>query len=263
VIDGQAPPGAAEAPNPDGFRLSRLPEDSRQRAVASQIKQYIAENGLRPGDRLPGEEWFAAALGVGRPLVREALKGLEAVGAVETRRGVGRFVGSFDAAAYVSHFTAEVLIHSFSERELAEARCLLEIASIAEALERLTAEDRDEIGRCLNDMRERIGRGESYIDADFGMHRIIVRRADNRLITAILEAIYELGLARGRGVSVGDAALAAQDLAEHEAIARAVIARNARAAQASLMAHFDTTARRLGFAPHWREVFGPAARRTD
>lgn len=230
-----------------------LPAVSRQREVADRIKRYITEHELQPGDRLPGEEWFASALGVGRPLVREALKGLEAVGAVEVRKGVGRFVGTFEAESYVRHFTTEVLIQSFTERELTEARCLLEIAAISEAIERLTDDDLAEIDRLLAGMKERAARGEPYTDEDLGMHRVIMGRADNRLVAAMLDAMYALGAARLHQ-KARNPAQAAEDLAEHEAIARAVRARDGRAARVALMRHFETTARRLGFTPSWREL---------
>jgi GntR family transcriptional repressor for pyruvate dehydrogenase complex len=239
----------------NGFgRLRRLPELSRQRDVAAQIKEYIAENALKPGDRLPGEEWFASELGVGRPLVREALKGLEAVGAVETRKGIGRFVGTFEAETYLSHFTTEVLIQSFQSRELAEVRCLLEIAAVAEVVERLTDEDRAELVRLLDEMRSKIARGELHAAEDFAMHRVIMSRADNRFIVAMLDAIYALSVAHGAAVLRPE--FAAQDLAEHEAIVQAILSRDGEAARAALMAHFETTALRTGFHPLWRHVFG-------
>ena len=235
-------------------KLRRLPALSRQRDVAAQIKEYIARHGLKPGDQLPGEEWFAAELGVGRPLVREVLKGLEAVGAVETRKGIGRFVGAFEAETYLSHFTTEVLIQSFEARELVEVRCLLEIAAVAAVVDRLTDEGREELVRLLAGMRERIARGEVYVAEDFGMHRAIMRHADNRFIVAMLDAIYALSVAHGRTVFRAESAV--QDLAEHEAIVAAILARDGEAARAALMAHFETTARRTGIQPLWRHVFG-------
>jgi GntR family transcriptional repressor for pyruvate dehydrogenase complex len=238
-------------------QLRRLPALSRQRDVAAQIKDYIARNELKPGDQLPGEEWFASELGVGRPLVREVLKGLEAVGAVETRKGVGRFVGAFEAETYLSHFTTEVLIQSFEARELVEVRCLLEIAAVADVVDRLTDESREELVRLLEGMRERIARGEVYVAEDFGMHRTIMRHADNRFIVAMLDAIYALSIAHGAAVFRPESA--AQDLAEHEAIVAAILARDGEAARAALMAHFETTARRTGFHPLWRHVFGATA----
>ena len=48
--------------------------DSRMHEVESRIREYITENAFPPGHKLPGEAWFAAQLGVGRPLVREAMR---------------------------------------------------------------------------------------------------------------------------------------------------------------------------------------------
>ncbi|MGH2560459.1 MAG: FadR/GntR family transcriptional regulator [Thermomicrobiales bacterium] len=236
------------------YQIRPLSTVSRQEEVATRIKEYIEENGLRPGDRVPGEAWFAEQLGVGRPLIREALKGLEAVGAVEARKGVGRFVGTFEAESYLRHFTTEVLIHSFSERELTEARCVLEIAAVGEAVERLTDEDLTEIRRLFESMRESAARGERNTDGDLGMHRVIMGRIDNRFFAAMLDAIYALAVARVAENYSSEKVQ--QDLAEHEAIMRAVVARDGPAARRALMAHFETTAQRLGFAPRWRDLFG-------
>ncbi|MGH2535491.1 MAG: FadR/GntR family transcriptional regulator [Thermomicrobiales bacterium] len=245
--------GRAAAPAVE-YQLQPLSTVSRQEEVAVRIKEYIAKNGLRPGDRVPGESWFAEQLGVGRPLVREALKGLEAVGAVEARKGVGRFVGAFEAESYLRHFTTEVLIHSFSERELTEARCVLEIAAVGEAVERLTDEDLAEIRHLFESMRESAARGERNTAGDLGMHRVIMGRIDNRFLAAMLDAIYALAVARVADSSSNEKVQ--QDLAEHEAIMRAAVARDGPAARRALMAHFETTAQRLGFAPRWRELFG-------
>lgn len=245
--------GRAGAPAGD-YQIRPLAKVSRQAEVAARIKEYIEANGLRPGDRMPGEAWFAAQLGVGRPLVREALKGLEAVGAVEARKGIGRFVGAFEAESYLRHFSTEVLIHSFSERELTEARCILEIAAVGEAVERLTDDDLAEVQRHFASMRESAARGERNTAGDLGMHRVIMGRVDNRFIAAMLDAIYALAMARdAEGYS---AEKMRQDLAEHEAIVRAVVSRDGEAARQALMAHFETTAGRLGFVPRWRDLFG-------
>src|SRR5688500_1410642 len=44
--------------------------DSRIEQVEARIREYITNNDLQPGHRLPGESWFAAQLEVGRPLIR-------------------------------------------------------------------------------------------------------------------------------------------------------------------------------------------------
>ncbi|GAA3320588.1 hypothetical protein GCM10020331_032190 [Ectobacillus funiculus] len=52
-------------------------------------------DGLKAGDRLPSERELSARLNVGRSSVREALRALELVGLIETRRGEGTFVKRF------------------------------------------------------------------------------------------------------------------------------------------------------------------------
>jgi GntR family transcriptional repressor for pyruvate dehydrogenase complex len=238
------------------FSIRPFSPVSRLEEVEVRIKEYIAQNELQPGDRLPGEAWFAAQLGVGRPLVREALKGLEAVGVIEARKGVGRFVRAFEPGTYLSHFTTQVLIESFSEREIIETRCLLEIAAVSGAVERLTAEDLVEIERLWEDIVAHAAKGVVNTEGDLGLHRVIMARADNRFIVTMLDAVYALAVGREDKMpsSPEKSEQLEEDLMQHQAIVRAALARDGRAAQAALIAHFDTTAARLGFMPRWRNL---------
>ncbi|QPM90172.1 FadR/GntR family transcriptional regulator [Pseudooceanicola algae] len=61
--------------------------------VADQIKDWVVEQGLRMGDRLPGEAEMIARFGMSKGTIREAMRILEAQGLVKTRTGPGG--GSF------------------------------------------------------------------------------------------------------------------------------------------------------------------------
>jgi DNA-binding FadR family transcriptional regulator len=223
--------------------------------VHTRLQEYIVENNLQPGDRLPSEAWLASQMGVGRPLMREALRGLETVGLIETRKGVGRFVRAFEVESYLGHFTADFLIRSFSEKDLAETRCLLEIAAISGAVEQLTDEDCEKILGYLEDMRRSFEQGVTDTDADIGMHRVIMSRADNTIIAALHDAVYSLSIAGGTRLE-RTRERGQQDLQEHETIAEAAVRRDGPAARNALIAHFETTSSRLGFRPLWRDVYG-------
>jgi GntR family transcriptional repressor for pyruvate dehydrogenase complex len=241
--------------------ISAIPRSDIHGDIRDQISSYIRDNELKPGDRLPGEEQLALTLGVGRPAVREALRSLEAVGAIETRKGVGRFVGSFGAESYIRNFTSESLIASFTELEIAETRCLLEIASIPQAVERLTDDDLEEIRMLLAGMQSKIEADIHHIDEDLGMHRVIMRHTENRLIATMLDAVY--ALLSGRAGSSSETPLLREraeiDLAEHTRLAEAVFARDGRLAQRRLMEHFDTTALRQGFNRSWYLLYDDPA----
>jgi GntR family transcriptional repressor for pyruvate dehydrogenase complex len=229
--------------------------NSRIREVEARIRAYITDNNLQAGQRLPGEEWFAEQLQVGRPLVREALKGMEAVGRIETRRGVGRFVAAFDPDAYLRNYTTDMLLLQFSEQEIQETRCLLEITMAADATSRLTEDDLVLMRQYFAAFEAAVAEGRTDTEADLGLHRTIMQRSENRLIVAMLDAVYALSKRRqaaGRQVSVAGLR---EDLAEHAAIVRAAEARDGPGMRQALIDHFRTTATRLGFEQRWHEVF--------
>src|SRR5438034_254449 len=71
-------------------------------AVQEELKRYITENGMRPGDALPSEAELARQLGVGRNSVREAVKSLEALGQVlDQARQRGTILGPADPTAHL------------------------------------------------------------------------------------------------------------------------------------------------------------------
>lgn len=63
-------------------------------SIARQVQQMIASRALKPGDKIATERELAAALGVSRTAVREAVKSMVAVGILEVRQGVGTFVAT-------------------------------------------------------------------------------------------------------------------------------------------------------------------------
>jgi GntR family transcriptional regulator, transcriptional repressor for pyruvate dehydrogenase complex len=61
----------------------------RTEVIGDAVKEYIARHGLSPGDRLPQEPELIEALGASKGTIREALRGLEAQGLIQTRTGPG------------------------------------------------------------------------------------------------------------------------------------------------------------------------------
>ncbi|WP_300058795.1 FadR/GntR family transcriptional regulator [uncultured Roseobacter sp.] len=74
---------------------TRAPRRSRPVRVADEIKQWVVEQDLKRGDRLPGEPEMIERFGMAKGTIREAMRILEAQGLIETRTGPGggSFVG--------------------------------------------------------------------------------------------------------------------------------------------------------------------------
>ena len=68
---------------------------SRPVRVAEAIKGWVVEQGLEPGDRLPGEAELIDRFGMSKGTIREAMRLLQAQGLVVTKTGPGggSFVG--------------------------------------------------------------------------------------------------------------------------------------------------------------------------
>jgi DNA-binding FadR family transcriptional regulator len=109
--------------------------------VIDQIAFAVRSGAYLPGERLPRVPELAAAMGVSRPIVGEALKRLSDAGVLEVRRGSrgGVIVASADVPG-------ETLRHSgvsrpATFRALIEARRPIEMTLAKLAAERATDED--------------------------------------------------------------------------------------------------------------------------
>lgn len=78
---------------PATTRLKPDAKVSRPVRVAEAIKDWVVEQRLQPGDRLPGEAELIERFGMSKGTIREAMRLLEAQGLVKTRTGPGG--GSF------------------------------------------------------------------------------------------------------------------------------------------------------------------------
>ncbi|MCV3271821.1 FadR/GntR family transcriptional regulator [Roseobacter sinensis] len=79
--------------------MTRAPRRSRPVRVADEIKQWVVEQDLQRGDRLPAEPEMIERFGMAKGTIREAMRILEAQGLIETRTGPGggSFVGEVSA----------------------------------------------------------------------------------------------------------------------------------------------------------------------
>ena len=76
--------------------------------ILEEIDQIILQDQLLAGDKLPSERELAERLSVGRSSVREALRALELLDLIETRRGEGTFIKELG-----SHRLVEILASFF------------------------------------------------------------------------------------------------------------------------------------------------------
>ncbi|HEY8880587.1 MAG TPA: FadR/GntR family transcriptional regulator [Roseateles sp.] len=214
------------------------PSDGRRQyqLVADRIRALIEEEGAGPGTRLPAERELAAKLGVSRPSLREALIALEIDGRVEIRGGSGVYVCAPPAES--GNATSSL---GDSPAELMQARAVLEGAVIMLAAARVTRQGLQRLAQALAEMRAEHLRGSKPIEADRRFHVCIAEMAGNTVLVDMVAALFDSRHGPIAARMSGDAEATPQAwqvaLAEHEAIYRALEARNPQAAAAALGSH--------------------------
>ena len=63
--------------------------------IVRELRLLIQSENIKPGGKLPSERELVERLKVGRSTVREALRSLELLGLIETKRGEGTFLTDF------------------------------------------------------------------------------------------------------------------------------------------------------------------------
>lgn len=98
--------------------------------ILRHIKAYISEKQLSYGDKIPSEREFAEKLKVGRSSVREALRALELLGMIETRRGEGTFLKDFREHNLIEILGTFILEDSKAIDDIFEMNTILEQSAL-------------------------------------------------------------------------------------------------------------------------------------
>ena len=220
----------------------------------TRIRELIQTGELPPGSRLPPEPQLAAELGVGRNIMREAVRALVAARVLEVRRGSGTFVTSLEPRLLLEGIGEAVeLLQGDTMLELTEVRRLFEPAATALAATRITPQQLAEVEGHLEAMRAAIDDVELLNKHDAAFHRAVGDATGNQTLSTVLDGIS------GRTVRArvwrglvnadtnsdahadADADVAGQTLREHEAIYAALLSGDALRAHAAAYMHVTTT----------------------
>jgi DNA-binding FadR family transcriptional regulator len=156
-------------------------------AILEQLESAITQGALSAGDRLPSERELASNLGVSRTSVREALRVLEALGVVETRRGPehGAVLVVEPGNAFVTIVRMLAALRHIELEEIVDFRATVESGAARRLAEHPNAEALPALERILTAMEsEDVGHDEFHaLDAEF--HLALVQGAGNRLVNLL------------------------------------------------------------------------------
>nr|WP_066063572.1 GntR family transcriptional regulator [Neobacillus soli] len=136
----------------------------------------ITIDGLKTGDKIPSERELSERLNFGRSSVREALRALELLGLIETRRGEGTFIRDFRGHQLVQLLSTFILQDERAKRDVFETKNYLEMDCLRLALKKMNDQNHA-------NLKDWVVKTDSFTDDEFFQR--IIGTADNHLFLRI------------------------------------------------------------------------------
>jgi GntR family transcriptional repressor for pyruvate dehydrogenase complex len=205
-----------------------------------KLISHVVTGEWKAGDRIPPERELCQQLGIARTSLREALKAMELMGMLDSRVGYGTFV------CPRSEFLSRPLLWAFTGTDHAELRDIMEARGFLErdlaglAAERGSPEELDRIGGTVHSMKESVARGESIFEADLAFHLAIAEAAHNEVLRNAVQLLRNL-MRQWILLKLMIPAVPNKVLKQHEAIFKAIRARDAQGARDAMWGHLEAT----------------------
>lgn len=204
-----------------------------------EIRSYIINNGLKPGDMLPTEQAMCERWGVSRNVLREAIKSMELMGMVQACPGRGTQVKDFN----LDFIFQNVLFFNMGDpeddarvREMFGIRKMLGIGLHASGVQSAQRRDTAIMRKCAGNTARRENTG-AFSEADREFHMALFRPLKNEVLNSLMEAIWSVD--RGFQLERKSPHLA-YSVTKHEAIVDALEHYDYRAFAQAMEAHFSS-----------------------
>lgn len=149
--------------------------------IVRQLREIIEKDRLKAGDKIPSERELSERLNAGRSSVREALRALELLGLIETRRGEGTYIRDFRGNQLVQLLSSFILQDKKAIKDVIETKYLIELDCLQLVL---LKSSKSELERLKNWTIE-----HTVEDVDFFAR--ITELADNHLIYRIWQILVD------------------------------------------------------------------------
>ncbi len=226
-----------EPPKPIFFD-SPIVRESVAEMVARRILDMVSARALKPGDQLPPERELAESLGVSRPSVREAIRGLAILGVVQSRQGGGAYITKLDGDALLGPIQFFLSLEDVNIRELYDARSLIESDVARRAAVHMDAGTLAQLESILLQQKETLTDARAFRLSDFSFHEAIWGGCGNAFLKRIGETLNVLGLEFRKRASE-TAGVLAQSFADHRRLLDALQARDPEAAAKAAEVHMQ------------------------
>ena len=167
-------------------KLKKIEKQSILKSVINALRDYIIENKLKPGDRLPSEHALSESFGISRNIIREGISYYRTLGIIESKPKIGAVIVSLCPEDPFAGYMPFLEMDSNGEREAAEMRMTLECGAVPLMVAGCTDSDIEQLSTLLAEFDKNIN-----VDAEVKFHSIMLRMTGNRLIESMIPLTIE------------------------------------------------------------------------
>ena len=159
--------------------------------VINRLRYMIENNYIKSGEKLPAERELAAMFGVGRSSVREALRVLQTIGALDRKQGIGTYLND---RAQLSLQRVNQVVEKYTFMEMTEARNVIEAQTAELAAIKASS---SEIRAMEAAFRKHTKLARSHLESeitilDFNFHRAVVQGTQNTLLLRMFDVLRDI-----------------------------------------------------------------------
>ncbi|WP_342028040.1 FadR/GntR family transcriptional regulator [Lentibacillus halodurans] len=121
------------------------PKQKVYQGVLQELRKYIDDHDLKPGDKLPSERELSENLEAGRSSIREALRAMELLGLIETRHGEGTFLSHYRPYHSVEVLSSFILQGANTRNDLLFAKKIIEKEAARIAYDHIRLDDIEQL----------------------------------------------------------------------------------------------------------------------
>jgi GntR family transcriptional repressor for pyruvate dehydrogenase complex len=180
-----------------GLRPPNLRSQKRGDLVVEEIKRWIAERRLGPGDKLPKEDELQTLFGVSKGTAREALKSLEVQGLITVSTGPagGATIGEVPLERAFQLLQNYLFFRDMDVAQIYAVRRLLEPELAAGAVPHLTKEHFEALERSIATCSPQpVSKEEALVQRqeDLHFHDVLAAANPNTLLRFMCQVINHL-----------------------------------------------------------------------
>lgn len=216
------------------YRFEKLDKKLLGVQIEDALMNFILQEPVEIGQKIPNEFDLAEKFGVGRSTIREAVKSLVSKGILEVKRGSGTYVISTNSLNDDPLGLSKLQNKYKLALELFDVRLMLEPEIASLTAKYASEEELNQIKKICDETEQLYINGKNHIPKDIEFHTCIAKGSKNRVIETLIPIINTAVMTFA---DMTRRALMKETIETHRAIVNALLDRDYMGAKCAMVMH--------------------------